>query len=158
MLTDAYIKSLKLGNKKRHTDRDGLVLELRSTQKKLNKVFIFRFQWNKRPQTITIGNYPSVTLSEARTITLGYRDLVNQGTDPRKKNSDAEQTTITFEFVADQWFQKQQGSWKEFARNRHLKSLKRNILPLIGDKPIDEITKADLLNTIKPHEDLAIMM
>ena len=25
---------------------------------------------------------------------------------------------------------------------------------IIGDKPIDEITKADLLSTIKPHEDL----
>ena len=49
MLTDAYIKSLKVGDKKRHTDRDGLVLELRPTKKKLNKVFIFRFQWNKKP-------------------------------------------------------------------------------------------------------------
>ncbi|WP_133126806.1 tyrosine-type recombinase/integrase [Legionella nagasakiensis] len=152
MLTDTYIKSLKVGDKKRHTDRDGLVLELRPTKKKLNKVFIFRFQWNKKPQTITIGNYPSVSLSEARSITLGYRDLVNQGTDPREQNADDEQTKTTFEFVADQWFQKYQSSWKEFARNRHLKSLKRDILPFIGNKPIDEVTKADLLSIINPHE------
>jgi integrase len=66
----------------------------------------------------------------------------------------AEQTKITFEFVADQWFQKYKGTWKDFARNRHLKSLKRDILPVIGGKPIDEITKADLLNTIQPHEAL----
>jgi hypothetical protein len=49
MLTDPYIKSLKIGDKKRHTDLYGLVLELRQTKKKLNKVFIFRFQWNKKP-------------------------------------------------------------------------------------------------------------
>ncbi len=64
MLTDSYIKSLKIGDKKRHTDLYGLVLELRPSKKKLNKVFIFRFQWNKKPQTITIGKYPSVPLGE----------------------------------------------------------------------------------------------
>ena len=55
--------------------------------------------------------------------------------------------------VADHWFQKYKSSWKDFARNRHEKSLSRDILPLIGDKAIDEVTKVDLLNIIKPHED-----
>ena len=67
---------------------------------------------------------------------------------------EAEQVRITFGVVADQWFQKYKGSWKDFARNRHCKSLSRDIIPLIGDKRIDDITKADLLLIIKPHEDL----
>ena len=154
MLSDSQIKALKIEDGKRHADRDGLVVELRVSKKKLNKVFIFRFQWNKKPQTITIGKYPSITLAEARINALAYRDLVNQEIDPRSKHSGAEQTRITVEVVADQWFQKYKGTWKDFARNRHLKSLSRDILPFIGDKPIDEITKADLLNIIKPHEDL----
>lgn len=33
MPTDAYIKSLKIGDKKRHADLYGLVLELRPTKK-----------------------------------------------------------------------------------------------------------------------------
>lgn len=154
MLSDSQIKSLKIEDGKRHADRDGLVLELRPTQKKLNKVFIFRFQWDKKPQTITIGKYPSLTLGEARTIALAYRELVDNGIDPRTKNSEVEQTRITFGVVADQWFQKYKGAWKDCARNRHSKSLSRDILPFLGDKSIDEITKADLLLTIKPHEDL----
>ncbi len=77
MLSDSQIKSLKIEDGKRHADRDGLVLELRPSKKKLNKVFILRFQWNKKPQTITLGNYPSTSLAEARTIALAYRDLVN---------------------------------------------------------------------------------
>ena len=36
MLTDSYIKSLKIGDKKRHTALYGLVLELRPTKKKWN--------------------------------------------------------------------------------------------------------------------------
>lgn len=153
MLSDSQIKSLKIEDGKRHADRDGLVLELRQTKKKLNKVFIFRFQWDKKPQTITIGRYPSVTLGEARAIALAYRELVDKEIDPRSKNTEAEQTRITFRVVADQWFQKYKGTWKEFARNRHSKSLSRDILPFIGDKPIDEITKADLLLIIRPHEE-----
>ena len=154
MLSDSQIKSLKIEDGKRHADRDGLVLELRPSKKKLNKVFIFRFQWNKKPQTITIGNYPSISLAEARNIVLAYRDLVNKGIDPRSKNADVEETRITFVTVADQWFQKYKGTWKDFARNRHSKSLSRDILPFIGDKPIDEITKTDLLLIIRPHEEL----
>lgn len=152
MLTDPYIKSLKVGDKKRHTDLYGLVLELRPTKKKLNKIFIFRFQWNKKPQTITIGKYPSILSGAARATALTYRELVDKGIDPRSQNTESEQTKIIFGIVADQWFQKYKGTWKEFARNRHSKSLARDMLSII-DKPIDEITKADLLLIIKPHED-----
>lgn len=154
MLTVSYINSLKIGDKKRHTDRDGLVLELRPSKKKLNKVFIFRFQWDKKPQTITIGDFLSVGLADARELALTYRNMVNKGIDPRLKNSDVEQAKLTFGVVADQWFQKYKGTWKEFALNRHSKSISRDILPIIGDKPIDEITKTDLLMLIRPHEEL----
>jgi len=101
MLTDSYIKSLKTSDKKRHADLYGLVLELRPSRKKLNKVFIFRFQWNKKPQTITIGKYPSILLAEARAIALAYRELVDKEIDPRSKDTEAEQTKITFRVVAD---------------------------------------------------------
>lgn len=144
-MTDSYIKSLKIGDKKRHTDRDGLVLELRPSKKQLKKIFIFRFQWDKKPQTITIGEYRTVGLAGARDIALAYRNMVNSDIDPRSRNPEAEEARITFGVVADQWFQKYKGSWKDFARNRHFKSLSKDILPLIGDKPIDDITKADLL-------------
>ena len=36
--------------------------------------------------------------------------------------------------------------------NRHYRSLTRDIYPFIDDKPIDEITKAELLKIIQPHE------
>jgi hypothetical protein len=51
MLSDSLIKSLKLGDKKRHTDRDGLVLELRPSKKQLKKIFIFVFSGirNRKP-------------------------------------------------------------------------------------------------------------
>ena len=44
MLSDAKIKSLKIEVGKCHSDRDGLVLEIRPSGK---KVFLFRLQWEK---------------------------------------------------------------------------------------------------------------
>ena len=44
MLSDAKIKSLNIEDGKRHANRDGLMLEIRPSGK---KVFLFRFQWEK---------------------------------------------------------------------------------------------------------------
>ena len=148
MLSDAKIKSLKIEDGKRHADRDGLVVEVRPSGK---KVFIFRFQWEKKPQTITLGNYPSLSLAEARTLAIEHRDLLNKGIDPRK-GKETEQRKLTFREVAEHWHQKNIHRWKAVTCNRHYKSLTRDIYPFIGDKPIDTITKAELLQLIHPHE------
>ena len=149
MLKDLHIKSLKAenGKTKRKAICDGLVIEARPSGK---KVFIFRFQWNKKPQTITIGYYPSVKLGEARNIAFAYRELVDKEIDPRI-NPD-EQKKLTFREIAESWHQKNAHRWKEVTSNRHHKSLFRDIYPFIGDKFIDEITKAELLALIHPHE------
>lgn len=148
MLSDAKIRSLKIEDGKRHADRDGLVLEIRPSGK---KVFLFRFQWEKKPQTITLGNYPNISLADARIKTTEYRNLLDKGIDPRKGETSV-QKKITFREVAEQWHQKNAHRWKQVTSNRHYKSLTHHIYPFIGDKPIDEITKADLLTIIHPHE------
>lgn len=148
MLTDAKIRALKIEDGKRHADMNGLVLEVRPSGK---KVFIFRFQWNKKPQTITIGTYPHISLADARTIVQSNRTLIAQGIDPRKQLSE-EPLKITFKEVAEKWHKKNANHWKNVTCNRHAKSLQRDIYPFIGNKPIDEISKADLLAIIHPHE------
>ena len=102
MRSDAKVKSLKIEDDKRHADRDGLVLEIRPSGK---KVFLFRFQWEKKPQIITLGTYSSLSLADARIKVTSYRDLLNRGIDPRKGDVN-EQSKLTFREVAEQWHQK----------------------------------------------------
>ncbi|KTD24378.1 tyrosine-type recombinase/integrase [Legionella israelensis] len=151
MLTDLKIQRLKVeqGKTKRHKDRDGLSLEVRASGK---KVFIFRFQWNKKPQTITLGNYPSLSLAEARNQVLVYRESIDKGIDPRQSDEAENDSKMTFRVIAEQWHQKNNHRWKEVTRNRHYKSLARDVYPFIGEKSIDDITKNDLLQIIQPHE------
>jgi len=148
MLSDAKIKSLKIEDGKRHADRDGLVLEIRPSGK---KVFLFRFQWEKKPQTLTLASYPSLSLAAARTLVVSYRDLLNRGIDPRKGEI-TKQDKLSFQEVAEQWHQKNTHLWKPVTSNRHYRSLTRDVYPHIANRPIDEITKAELLKIIQPHE------
>lgn len=150
MLTDPKIQRLKVeqGKTKRYVDRDGLVLEVRASGK---RVFIFRFQWEKKPQTITLGNYPSLSLSEARNLVLGYREQIQNGVDPRKDDT-SEQRELTLYEAAEQWKQKNAHRWRKCTQTLHERSLTRDIYPLLGHKPLNEITKVDLLLAINPHE------
>ncbi|HHX3464360.1 TPA: tyrosine-type recombinase/integrase [Legionella pneumophila] len=149
MLTDLKIQRLKVeqGKTKRHTDRDGLVLEIRASGK---KVFIFRFQWGKKPQTITLGHYPSLSLAEARNTVTAYRDQIQHGIDPRRNNS--EEKEITLQEAAELWKQKNIHRWRDRTKILHHRSLMRDIYPVLGDLSLNVINKVDLLNLINIHE------
>lgn len=149
MLTDLKIQRLKVekGKNKRHTDRDGLVLEVRASGK---KVFIFRFQWGKKPQTITLGHYPSLSLLEARNMVTTYRAQIQHGIDPRK--DPVEEREITLREAAKLWKQKNIHRWRERTHTLHQRSLTRDIYPILGNKSLNEISKVDLLCLINPHE------
>ncbi len=150
MLTDMKINRLKPEDKtKRYSDRDGLTLEVRPSG---NKVFIFRFQWVKKPQTITLGRYPSLSLAEARSLASVHRANIDKGIDPRKTKENNVKEEITFGDVAKQWYEKNCSRWRERTKKIHARSLERDIWPIIENKHISKITKAHLLQVINPHE------
>ncbi len=153
MLTNLQIDRLKPeARTKRITDRDGLTLEVRPSG---NKVFLFRFQWLKKPQTITLGRYPALPLIEARNLAAMHRAKVNNGIDPREdERTAAKREQTVFQNVAEQWYAKNFPRWRATTQQKHRRSLERDIYPLIGDKQIDALTKANLLKVIHPHESL----
>lgn len=151
MLTALQIRRLKANSKrKRYADRDGLTLEVRTSGK---KVFIYRYQWGKKSQTITIGEYPYISLDQARQIAYRLRMLLLNGTDPRTEFKQEESQTDSIQFIGELWLQKNCHQWRERTQVIHKRSLTRDIYPYIGNIPIDQITKADLLNIIHPHEE-----
>lgn len=152
MLTNLQIERLKPQSKTvRYTDRDGLTLEVRPTG---NKRFIFRFQWYKKPQTMVIGRFPSTSLADARRVAASYRSQLLLGIDPRAELSTSKPDIKTMKHVAELWLEKNKSTWRDATLKLHLRGIYRDILPVIGDKPIDDITKADLLRVIHPHEEL----
>lgn len=95
-LSDFKMKNLKAAEKgKRYDvmDADVRGFGVRVNDKR-ERVFIFysRFPGNPAPQRRSIGEYPAMTLEDARKKAGGWRDLIKQGIDPKDQEEEARQT------------------------------------------------------------------
>jgi len=80
MLTDTKIKTAKAQTKLyRMSDSNGLAIEI--TPAGL-KYWRYRYRFNKKPNMISLGKYPKVSLKTARYLRDEQRDLLDQGFNP----------------------------------------------------------------------------
>ena len=145
-LTEAKIKALAIKEKTyRVADENGLFLEVRPSG---SRVWRHRYSFQNRPSIITYGEYPLVTLKEARGKRDGTRSLVAHGVAPSKWdgiNAPAAPKD-NFGTVALAWLDlKKRGSHCE--KNKQVTEWRVNkyIIPMLGNRDIADITSADLL-------------
>jgi len=80
MLTDTKIKTLKPKDKRyRIADANGLVLEVKPNGA---KYWRYRYRFEGKANMISIGEYPFVTLAQARQNRDKYKSLLNQSINP----------------------------------------------------------------------------
>ena len=145
-LTEAKIKALAIKEKTyRLADENGLFLEVRPSG---SKVWRHRYSFQNHPSIITYGEYPLVTLKEARGKRDGTRSLIAHGVAPSKGggiNAPAAPKD-NFGTVALAWLDlKKRGSHCE--KNKQVTEWRVNkyIIPMLGNRDIADITSADLL-------------
>lgn len=80
--TDRYIASIK-PQKKKYTIREGRGFALQILPSG-TKTFMFIFELNKQKGYMNIGNYPAMSLSDARKAYNDVYNLVKSGVDPRE--------------------------------------------------------------------------
>lgn len=120
----------------------GLSLLVKPTKSgRLSKTWAQRLRINGKQVNIGLGPYPVVTLEEARQAVLANRRVTYQGGDPR--NGDVQ----TFAEAAEHVIRLRRASWRPGSKSeaQWRASLETYVFPLIGDKPTDEITTADIL-------------
>lgn len=133
-------------------DGGGLYLEIRATGL---KVWRFRYKQphNKKESVITLGNYPELTLAEARLKRAELYKQVADGLDPvieRKlaielKTQEAENT---FSTLADEWLEFRKKEWSDAHYRRMKNALKNNAYASIGNLPMNRITGKLVLDII----------
>ena len=128
-LSDKKIKTAKAKDKTyKLFDGGGLYVEIRKTGKK-----IFRFKNGNK--TITIGEYPIVTLLEAREWVRG------------KKKESFGVSSKKFSVVCEEFFDKK----KDELSQKHLKTQKRRVemyMSNLLNKKIDNIEKKDVVEVL----------
>lgn len=144
-LTNTQVERAKFieNGKNEYTDGNGLFLQLYPTGVKA-----WRFRYN-HPQTgkrtkHTIGNYPAVSIAQARTERDKLQALLAQGIDPKVHIRQQEQEQAlananTFLAVAERWKEKKKGEIKEKTLLKYWRSLEIHIFPALGTFPVTEI-------------------
>jgi integrase len=93
---------------------------------------------------VSLGIYPAVSLAEAREA---WRN-VRAGKEPRHNND-----RPTFEQAFEEWLKRDQSEKRTSVEARRL--ISKDVLPVLGRRPLSEIGRADLLRVIDEVSDRA---
>lgn len=105
----------------------------------------------------TIGEYPSVSLSEARREREWARAQVKRGLNPtevrkKEKQQNLAESANTFELVAKEWIELKRPHWTQGTCSQVETFLAINCYPAFGDRPIREVTAHEILAVLKGME------
>ena len=141
----------------RYTDGlvKGLHIWVNSSQK---KYWIFRYNFLGKQQNISLGSFPTMTISQARIEAQKSRELVLNGTNPldtRKASvqlkMEVNSRKIRFDKFARQCIENKRQEWRNEKHARQwLYTLENFAFPIIGDKYIDQIDTKDILRILNP--------
>ena len=139
-LTAAKVKAIKSG---RHADGGGLYLDASG-----QKSWIFRYQMNGRSRWMGLGQYPAVSLSEARQKAAEARSLKSQGIDPLEQKARGEADT-RFLAVAEELIESKRDGWRKVTTEEWERALRLYTTDL-NPMRCEDITTQDILNCLKP--------
>jgi integrase len=155
MLTELQIKTAQPKEKKyRLYDQGGMFLEIRPHG---SKAFHLKYRFGGKEQYLALGQYPMLSLKEARVKRDEARKLVSEGINPcevkkAKKKALVSQVENSFEVVAREWHSQLSNTWKPNHAKTVMSRLERDLIPWLGDKEIDKITAPELLAVLKRVE------
>jgi len=160
-LTDRQIKGAKPKDKAyKLFDGQGLFLLVNKTGGKLWRLK-YKSPLNGKERTYSIGSYPDITLVVARAKRQELREKIANGIDPMeekkenkvKKAQEEIKKSDTFQKVSEEYFNFIQSSLSQSHLNRQKARLKNDIYPYIGNTPISEVNRTDIINAVKKIEE-----
>lgn len=157
MLSALEIKHAKAGVKL--ADGGGLYLQVAPAG---TKSWIFRYQLNKKRSEMGLGSLAHLTAPEARTKAANLAAMVRAGIDPlaAKKAEKVQQAEsadavargeVNFSTVVEQYIRSVQSGWKNAKHAEQWRNtLTKYAYPFIGSKPVNAISKQDVLRILEP--------
>jgi Arm DNA-binding domain len=162
-LTDTAIRGTKPGKKPfKIYDREGLFLLVNPGGSKLWR---WRYRFDGKEKLMALGEYPLVTLGQARELHLAARKTLVSGADPmaaRKAEGEAKQKQVearqrasetSFENVARDWW-----AWWSIGKSpRHAETvmnrLEADVFPVLGHLSIDAVEPGQIRNILVTVEE-----
>jgi integrase len=155
-LTDTQIRAAKPQQKEvKLFDGGGLFLLVTPTG---GKLWRFKYRLAGKEKKLSFGAYPEVSLLDARKKRKAAREEIANGIDPAeaKKEKDSIRKLETFEVVAREWMEKFSAQWEPATAKKILTRLEQNVFPIIGSKPIAEVTTPEVLAMLRRIEERGV--
>lgn len=150
MLTDVAIRKAKPADKRYSLyDTGGLSLEVMPTGKRFWRL---RYSEGGARRKLTLGQYPAVSLGEARAKRDELREAKARGIAPHEVLHPAKKPT--FSDVALEWFGKHVEPVRTAGHAQTVRyRLEAFLFPPLGERPLDEIKAPELLSVLRPIEE-----
>ncbi|MBU6297977.1 MAG: integrase arm-type DNA-binding domain-containing protein [Alphaproteobacteria bacterium] len=154
-LTDSACKSARPKPKAyKRADIHGLYLHVAPNG---SRYWRLKYRFLGKERVLALGVYPEVSLAEAREKRAVARKLLADGIDPSSAKRETKQRAIlnatnTFEAVAREWHEHNLERWTPAYAKEILHRLEMDIFPVIGRRPVADITPLILLDALRKIE------
>lgn len=149
LLTDRFCLSAKSIGTEAQTDyfdeaRKGLALRV---TKAGSKSWTYHFTWTAKRVRMTFGTYPSTSLAKAHTLADEAKAALEAGDDPRLAWAAPE----TLKAVCEAWAKREAATLRTGDSSKA--TLARLVYPTLGDRPINDIRRSDIVRLLDGIED-----
>jgi integrase len=160
MLTDTRLRALKAKTAiYRVADTNGLCIEIRPHG---GKVWRYRYRFGGNASMVTIGEYPTLSLVQARTERDRLRAMIRAGTNPAHaqraaKAANVERHANTFGAIGKEYLEKRRREGMSAqAIERDARGIETYLAPIF-DTPISEVTAPLLLAALRKLEQRGVI-
>lgn len=156
-LSDTAIKNAKPKEREYNLfDGGGLRLRVSTSGTKL-WILNYTNPHTQKRTNLSLGNYPAVSLVQARKKALEAKELIADGINPKQQReieiaAKAALEEHIFERVAKDWFERKKGEITESHANSIWNSLKLHVFPSLGKIPISQISAPQVVKMLRPVE------
>ncbi|WP_295525712.1 integrase arm-type DNA-binding domain-containing protein [Novosphingobium sp. Chol11] len=131
-------------------DGEGLFLLVQPNGSKLWRM---KYRIGGKEKLLSFGAYPALSLAAARDKRTAAKALLSEGKDPMRYKDDGKtEAATTFEKVAERWHANRKSALDPAHAERVWSRLERDVFPLLGERPIREITAPEVLEMIRKIE------
>lgn len=155
MLTDLDVRRAT-GREKPYklTDAQGLHLYVTPAG---TRSWRFKYRFGGQERRIVFGTYPDIGLRRAREMRDDARQALRQGRDPgletkRARHARRHGFENTFEKFAREWHEQMKDGWKPVHSDDVIGSMEKDLFPVIGGFPVDQIDESLLLAALRVVE------
>lgn len=147
---DVQIKAFRIPSDKKRVllnDEASKNLFLNVTQ--TSKAFLFIYEKDKKQKSITLGKYPSLSLSDARRKADELREQIANGLNPKLEK---QKTELEFKQVASLWLKTQEKRGLATFTKNIKGRVDNHLLPRLAHRKIKDLKRNELVELIKNLE------